>query len=83
MTNGTALHIDDQVDVSIRSPFHFGGRPLPIKLVEHPTYRGRRPRGRSIDPASFGAPAHVASIQHQATHVAIGCSAILATLQAA
>ena len=83
MTNRTALHIDDQVDVSTRSPFHFGGRPLPIKLVEHPTYRGRRPRGRAIDPASFAAPSHVVSAQHEALHVAIGCNAIMATLQAA
>lgn len=77
MTNGTALHIDDQVDVSIRSPFHFGGRPLPIKLVEHPTYRGRR----SIDPANFAVPAHVVSMQHPAVHVAIGSTLIATTSQ--
>jgi hypothetical protein len=77
MTNGTALHIDDQVDVSTRSPILFGGRPLPIKLVEHPTFRGRR----SIDPASFAAPAHIVSMQHPAVHVAIGSTAIATASQ--
>jgi hypothetical protein len=83
MTNGTTLHIDDQVDVSTRSPIRFGGRPLPIKLVEHPAFRGQRPRVRAIDPASFAAPAHLVSMQHPAVHVAIGYSATATTSQCA